>query len=69
MRQYAPPILRNIRHKLNGILADPRNLGVDFRKYVIETLNSAAKLPPTASADTWSELLPDRYSHSLKSQS
>lgn len=46
-----------------------RNLGIDFRQYVIDTLNSAAKLPPTASADTWRELLPDRYSHSLKNQS
>lgn len=142
-RQYAPPILMNIRDKLNDILADPqlppdcalrdavtyalnemddlerifeyghtkldnntverinraislhrrnslffgshagaerhaifyslacscRNLGVDFRQYVIDTLNAAAKLPPTAPAEKWRELLPDRYAQYLKTQS
>ena len=139
-RQYAPPILNNIRNKLNDILADPllppdcalrdavtyalnemddlekifeyghtkldnntverinraislhrrnslffgshagaerhaifysqacscRNMGVDFRQYVIDTLNEAAKLPPNASSEAWRELLPDRYRQSLK---
>lgn len=39
-----------------------RNLGIDFRQYITDTLNAAAKLPPTASAETWRELLPDKYS-------
>lgn len=139
-RTYAPPILKDIRDKLNEILADPqlppdcalrsavtyalnemddlekifeyghtrldnnavevinraislhrrnslffgshagagrhaifyslacscRNLGIDFRQYIIDTLNAAAKLPPTASTDIWRELLPDRYMKTLE---
>lgn len=43
-----------------------RNLGINFRQYMIDTLNAAAKLPPTAPEDKWRELLPDRYTQSLK---
>lgn len=43
-----------------------RNLGINFRQYIIDTLNAAAKLPPTATTETWRELLPDRYMQSLE---
>lgn len=38
-----------------------RQLGINFRQYIIDTLNAASKLPPTASQDKWRQLLPDKY--------
>lgn len=38
-----------------------RNLGINFRQYIIDTLNAASKLPTTAPYDKWRNLLPDRY--------
>ena len=41
-----------------------RQLGINFRQYIIDTLNAASKLPPTAPQDKWRQLLPDRYKDS-----
>lgn len=38
-----------------------RQLGINFRQYIIDTLNVASKLPPTAPQDRWRQLLPDKY--------
>ena len=38
-----------------------RQLGINFRQYIIDTLNAASKLPPTAPLDKWRLLLPDKY--------
>lgn len=38
-----------------------RQLGINFRQYIIDTLNAASKLPPTTPQDKWRQLLPDKY--------
>lgn len=38
-----------------------RNLGINFRQYITDTLEAAAQLPPTAPYEKWRDLLPDRY--------
>ena len=41
-----------------------RQLGINFGQYIIDMLNAASKLPPTAPQDKWRQLLPDRYKDS-----
>lgn len=51
-----------VRHAIHFSLAcSCRNLGIDFRQYISDTLNAASKLPPNAPYEKWRELLPDRY--------
>lgn len=45
-----------------------RQLGINFRQYIIDTMNAAALLPPNTPHEKWRELLPDRYAAKAKTE-
>lgn len=45
-----------------------RQLGINFRQYITDSLDAASQLPPTAPYEKWRELLPDRYTAKSKAE-